>query len=76
MKKSTILGFIAMSATIGYFLTKKSEDKDAKIEGIDIKINPERLIDGALAMTRINPIAKEGLRNIAQRALVKYYEGD
>lgn len=73
MKKSTILGLIAFGATISYLYIKNKEE-DSSIEGVEIKINPEKLIDGALAMTDINPMAKDGIKRVAQNAIKKYYE--
>ena len=75
MKASSLFGLVAIGATLGYFLTRKSEGTD-QIDGLEIKVNPEKLIDGALAVSSINPMAKEGIRTIAHKALDRYYGKD
>jgi hypothetical protein len=74
MKKTTLLGLLAVGSTLAYLWLKKREDNDSGLDGVDITVNPQKLIDGALAMTSMNPIAKEGIRNLTSRALSKYYE--
>ena len=75
MTRTTILGFLAAGFTLSYFLSKKSEaDDGGSIAGIDIKINPTKLVDGALAVSSINPSTKDGIRQIAHNAIRKYYE--
>lgn len=73
MKKTTLLGLLAFGSTIAYLFFKNKEDNSEKIDGIEIKINPKKLVDGALAMSNINPTTKDGIRNIAHNALKKYY---
>ena len=74
MKKTTLLGLLAVGSTIAYLWLKKQESSDEGLDGVEITVNPQKLIDGALAMTSINPMAKEGIRNLTSRALSKYYE--
>lgn len=74
MKKSTFLGVLAFGCTIGFLYIRKKEGESSSINGIEIKINPQKLVDGALAMSDMNPIAKNGIRNIAHKAIQKYYE--
>jgi hypothetical protein len=74
MKGTTFVGLIAFGSTVFYlFLKNKSNDKNS-IQGIEIKINPEKLVDGALAMTNMNPVTKDGIRNVAHNAIKKYYD--
>ncbi len=73
MKKSTIIGLLAFGSTVTYLFLKSREGDKEKLEGIEIKINPKKLVDGALAMSNIHPTAKDGLRTIAHNALNKYY---
>jgi hypothetical protein len=74
MKKTTIMGFIAFSSTIAYiYLLRKDKEENSGVEGIEIKINPEKIVDGALAMSNINPMAKDGIRRIARNAINRYY---
>ena len=64
---------MAIGFTVAYLYTLKKE-KGSGLDGVEIKINPERLLDGALAMTRMNPLALEGIRRVAKNAIKKYYE--
>jgi hypothetical protein len=73
MKKTTIYGIAAFDFSVAYFLAVK-EENDKGLEGIEIKINPKKLLDGALAMSGINPIAQEGIRRVAGSVINKYYE--
>lgn len=73
MKKSTLIGLLAFGSTITYLFLKNREEDKERIEGIEIKINPKKLVDGALAMSNIHPTAKDGIRTIAHNALSKYY---
>ena len=72
MKKTTFYGVAAFGFTVAYLLALKKEN-EAGLDGIEIKINPERLLDGALAMSGINPVAQEGLKHITKSALKKFY---
>jgi hypothetical protein len=74
MKKTTILGLIAFGSTITYLFLKSREGDGESIEGIEVKVNPKKLIDGALAMSNIHPTAKDGIRTIAHNAINKYYD--
>lgn len=73
MKKTSFFGIMALGFTVAYLYTLKKE-KGSGLDGVEIKINPERLLDGALAMTRMNPLALEGIRRVAKNAIKKYYE--
>jgi hypothetical protein len=73
MKKTTLIGLLAFGSTITYLFLKGREEDQERIEGIEVKINPKKLVDGALAMSNIHPTAKDGLRTIAHNALNKYY---
>jgi len=75
MKKTTIVGLIAFGSTVAYlYLLNRTKEENGGVEGIEIKINPEKLVEGALAMSDINPLAKDGLRRVAHTAIKKYYE--
>jgi hypothetical protein len=74
MKRTTLLGIIAFGSTITYLFFKSREENSPAIEGIEVKVNPKKLIDGALAMSNIHPTAKDGLRTIAHNAINKYYD--
>lgn len=69
MKLKTIIGLVAVGATATYLLMPKKEDEQT-LSGITL--NPNKLLNGALAMTNINPIVKEGIRQVADRAINKY----
>ena len=72
MNTKTIFGLIALSSTVIYLMLEKKKSGNS-IEGIEVKINPQKLVDGALAMSNIHPSAKDGIRTIAHKALNKYY---
>ena len=74
MKKTTLIGLLAVGSTIAYLFLKKKEGDGEALEGIEVKVNPEKLIDGALAFSNINPNTKDGIRQIARNAIRKYYE--
>lgn len=74
MKKTTLLGLLAVGSTIAYLWMKKQESENEPLEGVEITVNPQKLVDGALAMTSINPAYKEGIRRITTRAISKLYE--
>ncbi len=71
-----MLGLLAFSSTVAYLFFKSREQESENIEGIEIKINPQKLVDGALAMSDIHPTAKDGIRSIAHKAISKYYQID
>lgn len=72
MKKTTLYGLAAFGFTIAYLVAIKREKKGS-LDGVEIKINPEKLLNGALAMSGINPLAQEGIKKIAKNAIKKYY---
>jgi hypothetical protein len=74
MKKTTLVGLLAFGFSVSYLFLKKRESESSDLEGIEIKINPEKLVDGALAVSNINPLAKDNIRLIAHRAIKRYYE--
>ena len=74
MKKTTLLGLLAVGSTIAYLWLKKQESESEPLEGVEITVNPQKLLDGALAMSNINPLYKESIRSLTSRALTKYYE--
>jgi hypothetical protein len=73
MKKSTIIGLLAFGSTVTYLFLKSREGDSERLQGIEIKINPRKLVDGALAMSNIHPTAKDGIRTLAHNAISKYY---
>lgn len=75
MKKTTLLGLMAVASTMGYlWLRSREEEGSEPIEGLEIRLNPETLIDSALSVSRMNPSTKEGIRKIAHNALNRYYD--
>lgn len=76
MKKSTLYGFAAIGFSIAYLITSKNDKNSNSIDGLEIKINPERLVDGALAITDIDSLAREGIRKVAKNAIKKIYKYD
>ena len=76
MKKTTLLGLLAVGSTLAYLWLKKQESENEPLQGVEITVNPQKLIDGALAMSSINPAYKESIRALTSRALTKYYEDD
>ena len=71
MNTKTIIGLIAFSSTVIYLMLDKK--KSNGLQGVEVKINPQKLVNGALAMSNLHPTAKDGLRIIAENALNKYY---
>ena len=77
MRKSKLFLIVAVVSGVAYFYYKTKEGiKNTRIDGLDIKVNPTKLLDGALALTNINPLAKEGIRQVASRAINKFYENN
>jgi hypothetical protein len=74
MKKETLLGLIAVGSTIAYIWLKKQNANSTELEGVEITVNPKKLVEGALAMSNINPIAKHSIRQFTDRAISRYYE--
>jgi len=74
MKKTTIIGLLAFGFSASYLYLKSREEGSDGIQGIEVNVNPERFIEGALAMSSITPKAKDNLRQIATRAIQRYYE--
>jgi hypothetical protein len=74
MKKTTLLGILSVMSGITYLYYKKKEDSNSpELQGIEVKINPQKLIDGALAMSNLEPQTKDGIKHIASNAIKKYY---
>jgi len=73
MKKTTLYGVAAFGFTVAYLVALKKENTKG-LEGVEINVNPQKLLDGALAMSGINPIAREGIKKVAQNIMKKYYE--
>jgi hypothetical protein len=75
MKSSTIAILFTLGGAAVYLYFVNKEQEEAKgIDGLEIRINPQRIIDGALAISDIHPLAKDGIRRIAENAMKKYYE--
>lgn len=71
MKVSTLLGWSAFALFTGYLLAKKQEGEDPRIEGLDVVINPDRVLDGALGAARIDPQYHDRIKHVANRILDK-----
>jgi hypothetical protein len=64
MKKSTVFALAAVACIGGYFWQRAKEgNHNKKIKGIDLKVNPELLIDTALGSMNISPLKREILRS-------------
>lgn len=64
MKKSTMFAFGAVACIAGFLYFKKSEGgKNKKIKGLDLKVNPELLVDTALGSMNISPLKRELIRS-------------
>jgi len=74
MKKTTLMGLLAVGSTLAYLWLKKQDTDNTELEGVEITVNPQKLIEGALAMSDINPIAKHSIRQFTDRAISRYYE--
>lgn len=72
MNGKTIVGLVALTSTVIYLMLEKKKSAQS-LDGVEVKINPQKLVDGALAMSNIHPMAKDGIRSIAANAMKKYY---
>lgn len=73
-KLTKLAGGLAL-VSLGYFLYKTGQEKEEgmnHIDGLNVEVNPERLIDGGLAFVRMNPDHKEMLGNFARGAVSRY----
>lgn len=71
MKKSTFFGFMALSSVLAYFYYSKNEDNSPSLEGINIDIDPDRLLDSALAYKRVREDYREPIKNVASKVITK-----
>lgn len=72
LKKLTrFFGYSAAISTAAYFFLKSKVEDDLKpIEGLDININPERLINGNIdKIGNLTPRQREQLKMASQRVL-------
>lgn len=70
LKKSTLFKFLALSSLGLYLYYRKSEgEKDGKMEGIDLTINPELLVDSTISSIPMHPLKKEVLRQSAKKVV-------
>jgi len=74
MKKTTLMGLLAVGSTIAYLWLKKQDNDGSELDGVEITVNPQKLIEGALAMSNMNPIAKNSIKKFTDRAISRYYE--
>ena len=61
LKSTKLLGLLAAASTVA-FLVKSSQEKNVDInhiEGLNLEINPDILIDTAKNFVRANPLAKD-----------------
>lgn len=75
MKNSTkIIGLLALGFT-GTFLYKFAKEKNTSmnqaVEGLQVNINPERIVDGLVTMSGVDERYKEGLSTIGKLAVKK-----
>ena len=75
MKLTHLLGIVAFGSTVAYLIFRKKEKGSPGISGVEVKINPQQIVDGALAVSNIHPSAKDGIRAIARSAIEKYFDG-
>ncbi len=75
MKLTHLLGLMAFGSTVAYLVLKKRAKGNPGISGVEVKINPQQIVDGALAVSNIHPSAKDGIRAIARSAIEKYFDG-
>ncbi len=75
MKKSTLLLGLAGATLTGVFLYRYSKEKGSDvnqtIEGLQVNINPERIVDGLVTMSGVDERYKEGLSTIGKLAVKK-----
>lgn len=70
MKKSTIFAIGAVAMLGAYLWQRKREgNHNKKIKGIDLKLNPELLVDTALGSMNISPLKRELLRSGSKKII-------
>lgn len=75
MKNSTkIIGLLALGFT-GTFLYKFAKEKntsmDGAIEGVELRVNPERVVDGLVVMSGIDERYRDVVGEVGKRVLRK-----
>jgi hypothetical protein len=72
MKKSTMFAIGIVACFGGYFWCRRKEgNHNKKIKGIDLKVNPELLVDTALGSMNISPLKREVIRSGAKTLIRK-----
>ena len=72
-KKAKIAGLIGLSAIGYYFYSTKNKNVEShKIDGLNVNINPDRLIESGLNLLNTNPLVKKQIEN-GLKGLVKGY---
>lgn len=73
MKKSHIIGGIAVLSILGYFfMRKKEEDNFQGIKGLDININPHTLFESSVDLMVKNPIKNHLIKTGVKHAINGY----
>lgn len=74
--KNKLLGLLGLGV-IGLYLykTKDKDVSDHKIEGLNIDINPERLVDSGLALLGGNPYLKQQISTSLKGFMKGYLNG-
>ncbi len=72
MKKEHIYLGVALAAIGLYFYTKKQDGGTMKgMKGFNVKINPNRLMDGTMAFMGVNPMFQEPIKSVANKIIDK-----
>ena len=72
MKKSTMFAILGVGGALAYFYFKNQEGTQSKaLSGLNVRINPDRLMSGAMAYMGVNPILQEPIKNIANKTVLK-----
>lgn len=72
MKKSSFFGYVALASVAAYFYYTKNEENTTSLKGINIDIDPDKLLDSALAYKRVREDYREPIKNVANKVLSKF----
>lgn len=75
MKLKTILAMASISAGLGYLYLASQDDDATNIEGLNIDVKPDVLIDSAVGLSRIPSQYKNGVANASKRLVSGFLAG-
>lgn len=70
-KSTKILGAIAFASTVLFMLKSRKNNESTKIEGLNIDIDPEKMVDNIKPYITDDPNTNEIIANIAKNGISK-----